>query len=221
MPEPSSCAPLARAVSCVLITCACASASLAGRPLNVDDANVNEPGAGHVEFWFARQPGGARVWTVAPAFSPREGMELAGAVSRNMAANIHTTSLQAKFRLTPSQENGCNFGAVVGASQVQGQSGSTPAATGLMTCNTSAGALHMNLGASRAPGGPTLPAYGVAWEQDLDGATGHVECLAQRQSKPTLGFGLRKELHKNFQLDGSVARNSGETLFSVGVKLSL
>jgi len=31
-----------------------ASQAHAGRPLAVDDANVNEKGAGHVEVWVAR-----------------------------------------------------------------------------------------------------------------------------------------------------------------------
>lgn len=196
------------------------SACLAGRPLTVDDANVDEPGAGHVEAWYARQTGDTPTWTVAPAYSPWKGVELAAALTRDTAAGLTTGSVQAKFRLTPSVENGCNFGATLAASHTRGQGSATPNATGLMSCNASAGSLHLNLGASRPPGGPTLPAFGIAWEQDLGGATGHIEWLAQRQSKSTLGLGLRKEVFRNFQIDGSIGHNADEALFSLGVKLA-
>ena len=41
----------------------------AGRPLTVDDANVNDLGEGHVEGWWTRAPGDSRSWAVAPAYS--------------------------------------------------------------------------------------------------------------------------------------------------------
>ncbi len=48
----------------------------AGRPLAVDDANVNEKGAGHVEVWVARDGEKNDIWNVAPAFAPVEGVEV-------------------------------------------------------------------------------------------------------------------------------------------------
>lgn len=42
----------------------------AGRPIMVDDAGVNDAGAGHLEIWFERGPGGHRAWTAAPAYAP-------------------------------------------------------------------------------------------------------------------------------------------------------
>lgn len=201
------------------VACAWASQSLAGRPLNVDDASVNEPGAGQIETWYAKQPGGARVVTVAPAWSPLDGLEIGAALARDTAQAITSSSVQAKFRITPSREGGCNLGAVLGAAHEAGQRGAAPWVTGLLTCNIRPGALHLNLGASRAPGGPTLPGLGLAWEQDLGGATGHVEWQAQRQTRPTLGLGLRKEVFRNFQIDGSFGRQGGGTLFSLGVTL--
>jgi hypothetical protein len=195
------------------------SPAFAGRPLNVDDASVNEPGDGHIEAWYARQPDGVRVWTVAPAYGLWEGAELAGSMARDTTARITASSLQLKLRLTPSREDGCNFGAVAGASHADGQGRATPYVTGLASCHFSAGSLHLNLGASRPSGGPTLPAFGVAWEQDLGGVIAHAEWLTQRQSRPTLGIGLRKEIFRNVQLDGSVGRSGGQSLFSLGTKL--
>lgn len=45
----------------------------AGRPMMVDDAGVNHAGAGHLETWFERGPGGHRAWTAAPAYAPHRG----------------------------------------------------------------------------------------------------------------------------------------------------
>lgn len=194
-------------------------ACLAGRPLIVDDANVNEPGAGHIEAWYAHQADGGLVWVIAPAYAPRSGVELSAALARDTATGIDSGILQAKFLFTPSREDGCNFGTVLGASHASGPSGMTPYALGVMTCNVLAGALHVNLGASRPPDGPTLPAFGIAWEQDVGFATLHAEWLGQRQSKPTLDVGVRKEIFKNFQVNGSVGQSGGEPLFSLGMKL--
>ena len=49
----------------------------AGRPLDVDDAGVNAKGHGHVELWQTRAADGTRNWTIAPAFAPIEGFEVA------------------------------------------------------------------------------------------------------------------------------------------------
>ena len=196
-----------------------ASHATAGRPLSVDDANVNERGAGHLETWYARALGGGRVWTVAPAYAPWDGVELSGAWARDVRSAISTTSVQAKFRLSESRPNACHPGAVIGAAHVGDSRGNTRYANLLLTCNQTDGALHLNLGASRPPGGPTLPTFGLAYEQDLGAMTGHVEVLGQRQSKPTVGLGLRKEVVKDVQIDGSLGRSNRETLFSLGFKL--
>jgi hypothetical protein len=89
----------------------------AGRPLTVDDANVNDTGAGHVETWWARAADGTRSWNVAPAYAPVEGLELAAVMARELRTGHVTQNIQAKFRITPSQDNGCNVGAVAGYSR--------------------------------------------------------------------------------------------------------
>ena len=67
----------------LLLLGTCSSAVWSGRPLTVDDANVNEPGHAQLEAWVARA-GGSTVYNVAPAYAPVDGLEigalLAGAV---------------------------------------------------------------------------------------------------------------------------------------------
>jgi hypothetical protein len=48
----------------------------AGRPLSVDDANVNEKGVAHVETFWSRGADGSRTFTVAPTYSPIPGLDL-------------------------------------------------------------------------------------------------------------------------------------------------
>lgn len=191
---------------------------LAGRPLAVDDANVNEAGAGHVETWYARQVGGANVWTVAPAYGAMEGVEIAASWARDATNTVNTTALQAKFRLTPSRKNGCNIGAVIGASQPNNGSDNTPYINGLLSCNMEAGSLHLNLGATHPPDGPTLNTWGLAFERAFGAMTAHVEYFGHDQSSPTFQLGLRTELLKNVQIDGTVGHSSDDALFSLGLK---
>lgn len=207
--------------SLLLVACAALSFSLpalAGRPLTVDDADVNDPGSGHVEAWYARQPGHAPTWTLAPAYAPVEGLELGAAVARDTSAPATTYSLQAKWRITPVRESGCNVGAVLGLSRTRGLSGDTPYANGLLTCRSAFGATHLNLGALRGPGGPTLGAWGVAHEWALGRFGVHVEAFGQRHANPTFQAGLRTQLTPALQIDGSLGRSQRETLFSVGLK---
>lgn len=204
----------------IIVTVALLSGNvcLAGRPLAVDDANVNEVGSGHVEAWYARQPAGVNVWTMAPAYGLTEGMEIAASWARDASNEVNTTALQAKFRLTPSMKDGCNVGLAVGASRANDGSGNTPYLNGLLSCNMDAGSLHLNLGANRPPDGSTLNTWGLAFEREFGAMTAHVEYFGQEQARPTLQLGLRTELVKNIQIDGTVGHANGDALFSLGLK---
>lgn len=205
--------------SLVFITGALAGgACLAGRPLAVDDANVNDVGAGHVEAWYARTAGGVNVWTVAPAYGLIEGVEISGSLARDATNKVNTSALQAKFRLTPSRKDGCNVGAVIGASQPNNGTTNTAYLNGLLSCNGEAGSLHINLGANRPPDSPTLLTWGLAIEREFGALTPHVEYFGQEQSIPTFQIGLRTQLNKSLQLDGTVGRVGTDTLFSLGLK---
>ena len=209
--------PIQLAPACLLI--ALTAPAHAGRPLTVDDANVNDTGNGHVETWYARQPGRVHTWTVAPAYAPIDGLELGAAFSRDRTTPQSSQAVQAKWRITPSQEAGCNAGAVAGLSHARG-AGNTPYVNGLLTCNSPWGATHLNLGANRAPGGPTLGSWGIAHEHPFGAVTAHAELFGQRLSKPTFQIGARTDIARGVQLDGTVGRSNRETLVSVGFKVS-
>ena len=104
--------------------------------------------------------------------------------------------MQAKWRITPSLESGCNAGAVLGVARTRGAGGNTPYLNGLLTCNSSWGATHFNLGAVREPGEPTLGTWGIAHEHEFGPVTAHVEAFGQRRSKPTFQVGARMEVAK-------------------------
>jgi hypothetical protein len=202
--------------SLLLIGVLSAASCLAGRPLTVDDANVNDVGAGHVEAWFERA-GGANNWTVAPAYGLTEGLEIAAALARDSSNRVTSSALQAKFRITESRKDGCNFGATLGLAHADA-SGNTPYLNGIFTCNMDAGAVHLNLGANRPSGSATLRTWGLAYERELGALTAHVEYFGEQHSAPTVQFGLRSEVVKNIQLDGTIGRSGGESIYSLGVK---
>lgn len=87
----------------------------AGRPLAVDDANVNDKGAGHVEVWVARDSDKINTWNLAPAFAPIEGVEIGVSYAKARKTGTSEQAIQAKWRITPSQENGCNVASTLGA----------------------------------------------------------------------------------------------------------
>jgi hypothetical protein len=188
---------------------------LAGRPLSVDDANVNEVGAGHVEAWTSHAAG-SNSWTVAPAYGLSEGLEIAAALARDSANQVNSSSLQAKFRLTESRKDGCNVGATVAMSHAG--SATTPTLNGILSCNSEAGAVHLNLGATRPAEGSTLRTWGLAYEREFGVITAHVEYFGEQQSRPTAQFGLRREVLKNIQLDGTLGRTGGASVYSLGTK---
>jgi hypothetical protein len=195
------------------------SAAFAGRPLTVDDADVEEAGEGHVESWYARAPGKLNTWTVAPAIGLGAGLELDASAMRDTTSSLTTSALHLKWRITPSQENGCNFGASAGVSHTQ-YAGNTPDVTGLFTCNGEFGAFHLNAGANRPKDGPTLGTWGIALEHAFGAFTAHIETFGQRHSAPTQQIGLRTDIAKNWQIDGTIGKMQRDTLFSVGFKFS-
>lgn len=188
-----------------------ATPALAGRPLTVDDASVNDAGNGHVETWYARQGGRLHTWTVAPAYAPIDGLELGASFTRDRTTPQSSEAVQAKWRITPVQEAGCNAGAVLGVGHARG-AGRTPYVNGLFTCNSRWGATHFNLGANRTSGNPTLGTWGLAHEHMFGAVTAHVEAFGQRLSKPAFQVGAR--------VDVARGRSDRDTLVSVGLKLS-
>lgn len=190
----------------------------AGRPLSVEDANVNNTGEGHVETWWAHSSAGSRAWTVAPAWSLADGMEMAAAFSREGPSQLNTTALQIKLRLTVSQEQGCHWGALLGVSQTVSEK-SRPYANALLSCyHPSWGSFHANLGTVQDPQGSYVGTRGFAWERPIGSVTVHLENFGQQNSKPVRAIGLRHDWLPQLQVDASLGRQAGQTLTTMGVK---
>lgn len=214
---------VARSFSRSLLLLFVASKAYAGRPLSVDDAGVNDKGTGHVEAWYARQPGHAHTWTIAPAYSPVEGIEFGAALTRDRTNQMSSGQAGIKFLITPSRENGCNAGAAFGLSHTRHRAGADGANSafivGLATCNGAGGSAHLNLGGTRDPGVATMGTWGIAYEREVGVVTAHVEAFGQRHAKPTYQVGARFQLTEQLQIDGTIGRSNRETLFSVGFRL--
>ena len=204
-----------------LVGCAAASsAAWAGRPLSVDDAGTNAKGEGHVEVWAARD-GGATSLNVSPAYALADGVELAALLARDTTNGINGSAVQLKWLFTPSNDKGCNIGASVGAARASGAGASANASfiTGLLSCNATAlGNLHLNLGSLKTSGQSVVGTWGVAIEREVGAVTPHIEWFGAEGSKPAWQIGARGDILKNIQLDGSVGRGDGMTLYSVGMK---
>ncbi|HSV51453.1 MAG TPA: hypothetical protein VLJ57_05010 [Burkholderiaceae bacterium] len=211
-----------RAAAASLLAWLCTSTCQAGRPITVDDANVNEPGASHVEAWGARDPGGIRTWTIAPAHGVHEALELGASLTRDTGNRLLTTAIQAKLLFSASRPDGCNTGAVFGLAHTRASGadsgGNTPYLNGLLSCNRDALAFHANLGANRPTGGPVLPTWGLALERALGAVTLHAESFGQRHAKPVFQVGARTELAKDVQLDATLGRHNRKAVYSAGLK---
>jgi hypothetical protein len=206
-----------------LATVACvatSSAALAGRPLVVDDAGTNAKGEGHVETWVARADG-ATTLNIAPAYAVAEGLELSAALSRDMTNKLTVGGVGLKWLITPSKDDGCNFGATIAAAHASGNGASTNATAlnGIASCNgTALGKLHLNLGAVKPSGASTLKTWGLALEHEFGAVTPHIEWFGAEGSKPAMQIGARTDIAKGIQLDGTLGRSGGATLYSVGMK---
>jgi hypothetical protein len=197
-----------------------AGPALAGRPLTVDDAGTNAGGEGHVEVWMARADG-ARSYNISPAYALRDGLEISALLSRETPDKITTTALQLKVLFSPSKEDGCNFGAGVGVARarVAGDSENGSFVNGIASCNgTPLGNVHFNLGYTKPSSAKGVKSWGVAVEHEMGAVTPHVEYFGAERSKPAVQLGLRGDVAKNLQLDGTVGRSDRTTAWSVGLK---
>ncbi len=193
----------------------------AGRPLAVDDANVNDKGAGHVEIWVARDSDKINTWNVAPAFAPVEGVEIGVSYAKARKTGTAEQAIQAKWRITPSQENGCNVASTLGTVHEKGV-GNSPYLVGILTCNSAIGSVHVNLTRHNPKEDKSFNSWGVAFERAMGSITPHIEAFADQGQKATLQLGAKTEIREGLQLDGTVARDrqNRANVFSVGIKQS-
>jgi hypothetical protein len=192
----------------------------AGRPLSVDDANVNDQGVAHVETFWSRAADGSRSLTIAPTYSPLPGLDLIVADARTLSGGAHSQTLQAKMQVTSPKDNSCHFAWALGATQWQKGEGQKSFVSANATCDMGIGALHASMVSSRDAEGRDTPSLGVAWEQSFGTWTGHIESVAQRASKPMLGIGARTDVMPGFQVDGTLGRLGGKAMFSLGTKIT-
>jgi hypothetical protein len=78
--------------------------------------------------------------------------------------------------------------------------------------------MHASLGLSKAKDSPTDCAWGIALEKEIFGVTPHIEWFGVEGSKSTGQIGLRGNIANSIQLDGSVGRSDGNTLYTLGLK---
>jgi hypothetical protein len=201
-------------ITTILLTTVCAAH--AGRPLLVDDANINEKGAGHVEAWFEKA-GANKNFTIAPAYALTDRLELSVSYNRDSPYTGTATGFGAKYQISKPQDKGCHAAASVAYARSSGDH-----AYGLNligTCSLGGPDVHVNLGATRDSATRTdTRLLGIALEKDLGLATAHIEAVAQEGSKPIVQVGARKMLDKQWQLDGTIGRQGGQTLLSLGTK---
>jgi hypothetical protein len=211
--------PLAALIPLTL--CLLASQAHAGRPLAVDDANVNEKGAGHVEVWVARDSNKVDTWNIAPAFAPVEGVEIGVSYAKARKNGNAEQAIQAKWRITPSQENGCNVASTLGTVHEKNV-GSSPYLVGILTCNSALGSVHVNLTRHNPKDEKSFNSWGVAFEREMGGVTPHVEIFGDDGGKPTVQLGAKTEIAPGLQLDATVGRDRQNVanVFSLGFKYS-
>lgn len=194
--------------------------ALAGRPLSVDDANVNDKGVAHVETFWSRAADGSRSLTIAPTYSPLPGLDLIVADARTLSGGAHSQTLQAKMQVTSPKDNSCHFAWVVGATQWQKGDGQKSFVSANSSCDMGVGALHASVVSNRDAEGRDTPSFGIAWEQSFGAWTGHIESIAQRAAKPMVGIGARTDVMPGFQVDGTLGRVGGKAMFSLGTKIT-
>jgi hypothetical protein len=209
-----------RAVICTSTLLLCSAEVFAGRPLTVDDANTDDKGTGHVEMWVARESGRVTTYNISPAYGVFDGLEVAALFTRDRSTPATTSALQAKWRITAADDDGCNVAIVAVGARTRGVSGSARSLTGIATCNGKDwGSVHFNVGGFKPAAGRSIRVWGVAYEREFFGVTPNIEWTRGENEKSTVQFGLRDDFAKNVQLDGSIGRVDRATIFSVGLTL--
>ncbi len=197
-----------------------AASSFAGRPLILDDAGINAKGEGHVETWFSRTDG-ISGFSVSPAYAVWDTVELAGVFTRFNQGGLTVTGVQAKWMITPASDKGCNFGTSFGAQRFKDDFDRVNVSfvNGLFSCNGNAfGNVHVNLGYAKPSGGSGETNYGIALEKSFGALTPHIEVFGSENVDTGVNIGLRGDITKSIQLDGSVGRQEGVNLYTVGLK---
>jgi hypothetical protein len=123
--------------------------------------------------------------------------------------------------ITPSQDQGYNFATSFGAARINTDTGSGNGRfiAGLFSCNgTPVGDVHFNLGHEKQNGSSGQTTYGVALEKSFGAITPHIEVFGGHQADTSVDVGIRGDISRNVQLDGSARRADGSTFYTLGLK---
>ena len=193
----------------------------AGYPLAIVEAKVIDKDAGHVEIWVARDSDKINTWNVAPAFAPVEGVEVGVSYAKARKFGTAEQAIQAKWRITPSQENGCNVASTLGTVHEKGV-GNSPYLVGILTCNSAAGAIHVNVTRHNPKDEKSFNSWGVAFERQMGSITPHIEAFGDQGQKASVQMGAKTEIAQGLQLDATIGRDrqNRANVLSVGVKQS-
>ena len=103
--------------------------------------------------------------------------------------------------------------------KASGGAGRSTVLNGVLSCNGLASAsVHLNLGAVKATDVSTKATWGIAIEREFGQFTPHAEWFGVEGIKPVFQIGARTQLCKMVQIDGTVGRSQGESLYSLGFK---
>jgi hypothetical protein len=174
-----------------------------------------------VEVWVARDSNKVDTWNIAPAFAPVEGVEIGVSYAKARKNGNAEQAIQAKWRITPSQENGCNVASTLGSVHEKSV-GSSPYLVGILSCNSALGSVHVNLTRHRPKDEKNYNSWGVAFERAMGSVTPHVEIFGDEGGKPTVQFGAKTEIAEGLQLDATAGRDrqNRANVFSMGLKYS-
>jgi len=195
------------------------TAALADRPLTVDNAAINPRNGGDVELWVT-DVDGSNLTSVFGGYSFWDSVELGALVANGSGLTV--TGLQGKWLITPSQPNGCNFAATLGWSRVKldgfGSNDGT-GVNGMMSCHGSGlGSLHFNLGYTKPSGASGASNWGVALEHPFGAVTPHIEVFGVEDGDPTVQLGLRGDIARGIQLDGTIGRADSINVYTIGLR---
>jgi hypothetical protein len=194
-------------------------AAHAGRPMLVDDADVDEVGSGHIESWMERQrhdPGRLLVFSPAMVIAPR--VEVAASWARERPQGLNAWGVQVKVQSSAGKPGECRNALLAALGRETADRRATPALTAIATCEFGTGALHLNASVLHSPDSRLQPGAGAAWEQPMGPVVGHVEWLVRHKRKPIAAAGVRYSLTENWQIDSSLARGDGKLRWSGGIK---
>ena len=201
------------------------AAVYAERPLVVDDPGVVDVGHGHIETWFEKRGKKDRSWNLNAAIGIAKNLGIYTSFTKNIEEDRTTVSaIELKWQITEVKGDGCHVGGLIGISHENVKGGNEPYVKGLAGCYYGDNSVYLNFGISNPRNESKdkfLTNWGVAYERPLFyGVIGHIEYFSAKEDKPTFQVGLRRTFFDHLQLDGSIGRYDGETVFSLGMKIS-